>query len=102
MSVEILIIVIMIIVYFILYEVATTSLLEWHPPHLVDNTDILYLGDQHWQQTVLVFLDFYFFVLISLPLCQSVCVFVGLFAIHLSFLKTCYDEVSSDLSVKKW
>ena len=26
-------------------------------PHVVDNTDTLYLGDQHCQQTVLDFLD---------------------------------------------
>ena len=102
MLVEILLIIIMIIDCFILYELATMSPLGWHPPHLVDNTDTLYLGDQHWQQTVLVFLDFYFFVFISLPMCQSVCVSVGLFAIHFKFLKThCYD-VPSDLWVKKW
>ena len=58
----------------------------------VDNTDTLYLGDQHLQQTVLVFLEFYFFVYISFPMCQSVCVSVCLFAIHFQFLKThCYD-----------
>ena len=109
MLVEILIVVIMIIVSFILYKLATTSPLGWHPPHVLDNTDtqcwislVLYLEDQHWQQTVLVFLDFYVFVLINLPMCQSVCVSLGLFAVHLKFLKTCYDEVSSDLSVKKW
>ena len=46
MLVEILI-VIMIIVCFTLYELATMSPLEQHPPHLVDNIDTLYLGDQH-------------------------------------------------------
>ena len=40
---------------FILCELETTSPLGWHLPHLVDNTYTLYLGDQHWQQTVLVF-----------------------------------------------
>ena len=47
MLVEILIIVIIIIVCFILYELETMSPLGCHPPHLVDNTDTLYLGDQH-------------------------------------------------------
>ena len=28
----------------------------WHPPH-GSNTEMLYLGDQHCQQTVLKFLD---------------------------------------------
>ena len=32
----------------------------WHPPCIVDNTDTLYLGDQHCQETVLVFfMSFY-------------------------------------------
>ena len=69
------------------------SLLGWHPRHLVDNTDTLFLGDQHWQQAVLVFLYFYFSVFLSLPKCQSVCVSVRLFAIHLKFLTTCCNEV---------
>ena len=47
MLLEILVIVIMVIVCFILYELATMSPLGWHLPHLVDNTDTLYLGDQH-------------------------------------------------------
>ena len=33
----------------------------WHPPHLVENADTLYLGNQHWQQAVLFFIYFYFF-----------------------------------------
>ena len=45
MFVEILVIVIMIIGC--LYELATMSPLGYHPPHVVDNTDTLYLGDQH-------------------------------------------------------
>ena len=45
MLVETLVIVIMIIICFILYELVTMSPLGWHPPHLVNNTDILYLGD---------------------------------------------------------
>ena len=74
---EILLTIYTIIDCFILYELATMSPLGWHLAHLVDNTDTLYLGDLHLQQTVLVFLDFYFFVLISSPMCQSVCVSVG-------------------------
>ena len=47
MFVEILVIVMMIIVCFILYELATMSPSGLHPPHLVDKTDTLYLGYQH-------------------------------------------------------
>ena len=47
MQLEILIIVIMIIVCYILYELAAMNPLRGHPPHLVDNIDTLYLGDQH-------------------------------------------------------
>ena len=103
MSVEILLIITMLIFSFILYELATMSPLGWHPPpHLVDSTDTLYLGDQHWQETVLVFLDFYFFAFINLPMCHSVCVSVGLFAIHSKFLKThCYDVPSYELKIDK-
>ena len=94
-------IVIMVIVCFVLYELVTMRPLGWHLPHLVNNKDTLCLGDQHWQQAVLVFLDFYFFVFLSLSMCQSVCASVGLFAIDLKFLKTCC-EVPSDFWVKKW
>ena len=80
MLVEILVIVIMVIVYFILYELATTNPLKWHLPHLVDNTNTFYLGDQHWQQTVLVYFKFLIFcanqvayVSISQSVCASVC-----------------------------
>ena len=63
------------------------SPLGWHPPHLVDNTDTQYLGDQHWYQHW--FLDFFsFFVSVSLSMFQLVCVFVCLFTINLKFLKT--------------
>ena len=48
--------------------------LGWNSTHVVDNADILYLGDQDWQQTVLLFLDTYFFVFISFSVCQSACV----------------------------
>ena len=61
MLVEILVIVIMVIVCFILYELVTISPLGWHPSHLVDNTDTLYLGDQHWQTDIAVFFRFLHF-----------------------------------------
>ena len=97
MLVEILI-VIMIIIYFILYKLATMNPLGWHSPHLMDNTDTLYLGPGLATCSVF-FLDFFIFcvhqfayvsvsksvclrvclsVFISLPMCQSVCVSVGL------------------------
>ena len=63
-------------VSFTLCELATMSPLGWHPPHLVDNTDTLYLGDQHWQSTVLVFFRFLFFCIhlfayVSVTLCVT-------------------------------
>ena len=61
MLLEILVIVVMVIVCFILYELATMSPLGWHLPHLVDNTDTLYLGDQHWQTDFVVFFRFLHF-----------------------------------------
>ena len=70
MLVEILI-VIMIIIYFILYKLATMNPLGWHSPHLMDNTDTLYLGPGLATCSVF-FLDFFIFVFISLPMCQSV------------------------------
>ena len=36
----------MIIICFIL-ELTKMNPLGWHPPYLVDNTDTMYLGDQH-------------------------------------------------------
>ena len=55
----------------IIYELASMSSFRWHPPHLMDNADTLDLGDQHWQQTVLVFKDFFFiFVSICFSSCQ--------------------------------
>ena len=44
-----------IIIFLILYKLATMSPFGWHPPNLVDNTDALYMGDQQWQQTFLIF-----------------------------------------------
>ena len=58
----------------------------WYPPHLVDNTDIQYLGDQHWQKCwVFIFL---FFLSICFSMCQSICVSVDLFTINPKFLTT--------------
>ena len=41
-----------------------------------------------------------YFLFISLPICQPICVSVGLFAIHLKFLKNRHYEIRSDLPVK--
>ena len=80
MLVEILIIVIMVIVCFILYEPATTSPIRWHPPYLVDNADTLYLGDHHWQQIVLLFQIFTFlWFIVCLCVNQSVCVSLSVY-----------------------
>ena len=46
------------------------SALGWHLPHLVDNIDTQYLGDQHWLQCW--FFTFFFI------LCPSVCLCVSL------------------------
>ena len=80
MLVEILLIIIMIIVCFILNELATMSPLGWHPPNVVNNTDTLYLGDQHWQQTMFFFFRFLLFCVhqfayasVSLCICVFVC-----------------------------
>ena len=102
MLVGILIIVIMGIVCFILHDLSTVNPLRWHPPYLVDDTDTLYLEDQHRQQTVLFFCRFLLFLFISFPICQPICVSVGLFAIHAKFLKTCYYEIPRDLRIKNW
>ena len=61
------------------------SPLGWHAPHLVDNTDTQYLRDQHWQQCWCLRFSF-FFVFISLSMCQSVCLSVDLLRINLKFL----------------
>ena len=36
-----------VIAHLIALELATMNPLGWHAPYLVDNTDILYLEDQH-------------------------------------------------------
>ena len=59
--------------------------LGWDPPHLMDDTDTQYLGDQHWQKCWLFVL---FFLSIYLSMCQSVCVSVHLFTINFKFLTT--------------
>ena len=78
--------------------------LGYHLPHIFDNADTLFLGNQHWQQAVFLFyiIDFYFFVCSSvLPMSQSLCGSVGLSAIHLKILKTRCFKVASDLWNKK-
>ena len=67
MFVENLVVVIMIIVYFILYELATMSPLGRHLPHLVDNTDTVSGGPA-------LTTDIVGFEFISFPMRQSVCV----------------------------
>ena len=48
--------------------------LGWHPPHLVDNTDIQYLGDQHWQQCWQFRFSFFFVsICFSVSLCLYIC-----------------------------
>ena len=39
------------------------------------------------------FFRFLHFLFINLPICQPICVSVGLFTIHLKFLKTRYYEI---------
>ena len=72
------------------------------------------LYDMSWQQRTLYSVSggpalttdsvgifrFLHFLFISLPICQPICVSVGLFAIHLKFLKARYYEILSDLPVK--
>ena len=104
MLVEILIIVIMIIICFILQlylsilELATMKPSGWHTPHLVDNTDTLYLGNQHWQYQYWFFTFLQFCV--RLFVYMSLSVSVRLCAIHLKFLETHYCEASADLRMK--
>ena len=75
------------IIFLILQQLATMSLLGWHHLHPVDNTVTQYLVDQPWNRVgVLDFLSF--FLSICLSMWQSVCVFLHLFRINLKFLKT--------------
>ena len=85
------------IICFILHWLATMSPLGRHPPHLVDNTDTQYLGDQYWQQCW-CFSLFFFFVSICLSMCQSVCVSVHLFTVTVNFLNV---SLVSGLEFKK-
>ena len=55
MLMEKLLIVNMIALSFSLYKLAKWDPLGQNPPHLVDNTDILYLWDQHCQLAALLF-----------------------------------------------
>ena len=78
--------------------------LGWHPPHVVGNTDTLYLGDQHWQQTALVFLDFCFsvFAYVSVSLCiyGSVCNPFQIF--QNSFLWCSQGPLSQNMIKTQW
>ena len=65
------------------------SPLGWHPPHLVDNTDTHYLGDQHWQQCW--FFRFFFLFCVHLFDCQSVS--VHLFTISSFWKLTTIDQL---------
>ena len=47
MLVEILVNINLIILCFTVHELATMRPLGRNPPHIMDNTDTLYLGDQH-------------------------------------------------------
>ena len=85
----------MITFLFYLVIAATRSPLGWHTPHVVDNKDTQYLGDQHWQQCW-CFRFFFFFVSICLFMRQSVCVSVHLFTSNLKFL-----SLVSGLELKK-
>ena len=63
------------------------SPLGWHPPHLMNNSNTQYLGDQHWQQCW--FFVFLFFLSICLSRCKSLCsLSVHLFTINLKFSTT--------------
>ena len=52
--------------------------LGWHPPHLVDNADTLYLENQNWQQAVLFFFIYFCvhqlpYVSVTMCFCGSLC-----------------------------
>ena len=76
--VEILIL-IMVITNFILYYLATMSPLGWHPPHLVDNKDTQYLGDQHCYQCWFFRFFFFFCILLFVHVSVSLCVCVSFY-----------------------
>ena len=67
----------------------------WHPPHLVDNTDTLYLGDQIDNRQCWFFKIFLCFCANSLPSCQSV-FFVFVQSV-LKYFKTLYNLNNSAL-----
>ena len=77
MFVEILVVVIMSIACFILYELATMSPLGWHPPHLVDNTDTVSRGPSLTTDIVGFFKFLLFcvhtFAYVSVSLCLWAC-----------------------------
>ena len=46
--------------------------------------------------SIVFYINLMFVLFVSLPMCQSLCGCVGLFPIHLKFLKTRCYEVASD------
>ena len=86
------------IAYHIILVLATMNPSGWHPPHLVDNTDTLYLGDQHWQQQCWFFRFLLFGVHLFVYMLVSVS--VRLCTIYLKFLKTHYYKAFTELQIK--
>ena len=86
------------IAYYIILVLVTMNPSGWHPAHLVDNTDTLYLGDQHWQQQCWFFRVLLFRV--HLFVSMSVFASVRLCTIYLKFLKTYYHKTFTDLQIK--
>ena len=60
-----------IIIIFILYKLATMTRFGWHPPHLVDNTDLCIRGTSIDNRQCSFLKDF------SLFMCPSVCLHVS-------------------------
>ena len=80
------------------------SLLGWHPPHLMYNTDTQYLGDQHWQQCWFFRFFFYFVsICLTVSLCLYIClqsqVFENSQLLTSSFI---YVSLVSGLELKTW
>ena len=100
---EIIFIVFMIIIccliaYRIILVLATMNPAGWYSPHLVDNTDTLYLGDQHRQQQCWLFRFLLFGVHLFVYMLVSVS--VRLCTIYLKVLKTHYYKAFTDLQIK--
>ena len=74
-----------IIIVVILFKLATMSPFGWYTPHLVDNTDTLYLEYQHWQHTLLVF-EVFLFIFVSNCVSSSQSVLTSVCNLFSSFL----------------